>query len=45
MKMEETMTVIVLSRKKPTDPEAGLNFDSLQERDSQRWSEPTTVTP
>jgi cobalt-zinc-cadmium resistance protein CzcA len=34
-----------LQPEEPTDPEAGLEFDSSPERESQRWSEPTTVTP
>jgi cobalt-zinc-cadmium resistance protein CzcA len=34
-----------LEPEEPTDPEAGLEFDASQERESQRWSEPTTVTP
>ena len=33
-----------LEPEEPTDPEAGLEFDSSPERESQRWSEPTTVT-
>ena len=28
----------------PTDPEAGLEFDSSTEQESRQWSKPTTVT-
>ncbi|QDV81064.1 efflux RND transporter permease subunit [Botrimarina mediterranea] len=33
-----------LEPEEPTDPEAGLEIDSVPKQESKRWSEPTTVT-
>ena len=33
-----------LEPEEPTDPEAGLEFNSSTEQESRQWSEPTTVT-